>query len=143
MPNTRRSNIRRTKRRNTRRSNNRRVRRNTRRSRRVRSNTRRSRRVRSNTRRRNTRRRNKRGKADQLDMDMLDMDMLVEDIGGFDDTNVMLAQWGAQWRAFDEAKQKLAWMKITLTMAEDMSDSEKEKLIRDIAEMVGLRLQLE
>jgi len=130
MPNTRRSN----RRRNTRRSNNRRVRRNTRRSRRVRSNTRRSRRVRSNTRRRNTRRRNKRGKADQLDMDML-----VEDIWGFDDTNDMLAQW----EALDEAKQKLAWMKITITMAEDMSDSEKEKLIRDIAEMVGLRLQLE
>jgi len=127
MPNTRRSNTRRTKRRNTRRSNNRRVRRNTRRSRRVRS----------NTRRRNTKRRNKRGKAHQLDVGDI-----VPELGEFN-TDDMLDQWGA----LEKAEQKLAWMKITLTMAEDMaedmSDSEKEKLIRDIAEMVGLRLQLE
>ena len=116
MPNTRRSNIRRTKRRNTRRSNNRRVRRNTRRSRRVRSNTRRS-----------NNRRNKRGKSNQLDMDMI-----VEDLGDFD-TNDMLAQLEAL-----EAEKKLAWMTITKTVM-GKEDAEQQTLIRDIAEMVGLQ----
>ena len=117
MPNTRRSNIRRTRRRNTRRSNNRRVRRNTRRSRRVRS----------NTRRRNNRR-NKRGKGD------VPIDMLVDDLGDFD-TNDMLAQLEAL-----EAEKRLAWMTITKTVM-GKEDAEQQTLIRDIAEMVGLKLQ--
>ena len=71
MPNTRRSNIRRTRRGNTRKSNNRRVRRNTRK--------RNTRWVRRNTRRSNNRR-NKRGKANQVDLNMI-----VTDLGDFDD----------------------------------------------------------
>ena len=127
MPNTRRSN----RRRNTRRSNNRRVRRNTRRSRRIIS----------NTRRRNNRR-NKRGKGDgnQYDIGMVGLGTELAGSGGdfeFDDTNDMLAQWGA----LEEAEKKLAWMTMTITFFEGKNLDDKKQLIRDIAEMVGLKIK--
>jgi hypothetical protein len=67
-----------------------------------------------------------------MDMDMIGADAALGDIGDIDIVEV--------FSALEKAEKRLAWMKITKTMVGDMSDPEKQKLITDIADLVGMKI---
>ena len=67
-----------------------------------------------------------------MDMDMVGADAALGDIGDTDIVEV--------FSSLEKAEKRLAWIKITKTMAGDMSDPEKQKLITDIAELVGIKI---
>ena len=71
------------------------------------------------------------------DQEMMDLGMvgLGAELGDMGDIDIVEV-----FSSLEKAEKRLAWMTITKTMAGDMSDPEKQKLITDIAELVGIKI---
>ena len=67
-----------------------------------------------------------------MDLGMVGLGAELGDMGDIDIVEV--------FSSLEKAEKRLAWMTITKTMVGDMSDPEKQKLITDIADLVGMKI---